>query len=699
MDEQYKDDEVKDISALNELYKNSENCDKEFFSEARVNIQLVAGDHYNRTNSKYWNRVRESRLVNNEQKIRITKNHIGRIARLYQNFILSGSPSVTISPKQEKEIQHQKMAELHSSVLAHIKEKHSIDRKISLWCKDYVEIGEVATKVFWDPMAGIQVGWEPQIDPLTDQPMLDEMGQPVASETPVMSGDLIFEHVHGFDLLRAPGIKSLDESPYLIIRKMESVKDLMKKFGADDEKKSFIKESSEDTFRVFYNQAGSREAVKGMVMVREFYFKPCAQYPDGYYQITTEAGILEEGKLPFGIFPIVHAGFDEITTSPRSRSIIRQLRPYQIEINRAASKMAEIQVTIGSDQVWYQAGSKPSSGASKPGIRENSYIGAQPIVIPGRVGEQYFSYIESQINEMYQIADVADLDKEINGQIDPYTLLFRSLRQKQKFHFYGSKFNRFVIDVHKVALSLFKRYANPNLLIPVLGKNEQVNISEFKNANDLCHEVKIEEMSDDVETKLGKQISLNHILQYVGPQLDKKDIGKFLRLSPYLNMEKMFEDMTQDYDNLNNDILALDRGQMPQANPYDNHEYMVKGLTSRMKQPDFKFLPPQIQQMYQMKLQEHEGILTQQQEQIKQAQSGFVPSGGYLVVCDLYVPVPDSPGKTQRVRVPSESLSWLLKKLEVQGSTQKALEQIGNNQAVADMAAMLNQGQNFPLHQ
>ena len=688
------DNKPKSIEELNQLYSDAESCDKEVFSEMRTNIRLVAGDHYNNGASRQWNRVREAKSLSDTQRVRLTKNHIGRIARIYQNSILSNNPGVTVSPKQEKETQHQKAAELYNSVLDHIRTKHDLSRKKNLWCKDYVEIGEVATKVFWDPNAGVQVGWEPAQDefgfPKTD-PMT---GQPVPSETPVMSGDLVFEVIHGFDLLRDPSVKSMDESPYLIVRKMESTKDLEKKFGKDEEKLKFIKESTSDTFRVYQSSTGGYGKTKGLTMVREYYFRQCAQYPKGYFQITTENGILAEGDLPFGIYPIIYCGFDEVTTSPRSRSIIKQLRPLQLEVNRCASQIAQTHLTIGDDKVVFVAGGKPSTGATQPGIRfyNVSTPGAAPTVIPGRSGEQFVPHMQQSIDEMYKIADVAELDQEINGQLDPYTLLFRSIRQKQKFSYYGDKFERYLVKVHETALSLFKRYASPHLMIPVLGKNEQVNMEEFKNAPETMTQIKIEPMSEDMETKLGKQITLNHVLQYLGGKLDKQDIGKFLRLSPYLNIEKSFSDMTQNYDNITNDILSLDRGQMPTPNKYDDHEYVVKGLVGRMKQPDFKFLHPYIQSLYEQKKQMHEQMLVQQQQEIQRAQAGFIPSGGGFAKVDFYVNDPKNPESQKRAVLPVESIQWLLKQLEIQGSTQEALLQIGNQEALAEMSRMISPG-------
>lgn len=697
MEMQYSEDgfeignSAKTIAELNQEYKEAEEVDKLEFSEMRVNLQLVAGDHFMRPGSRFWNRIRESKNITTEQRLKIVKNHIGRIATAYQNFILESNPDVFIQAKQEKEIQHQKAAEQHHSVWTHFKEEHNLARKKFLWCKDYVEVGEAAVKVFWDKSLGRQVGWEPEIDPETGQDAVDPMtGELIQSNRPIMSGGLVFETIHGFDLLRQPGVKAMEDSQYHIIRKMASVKDLLKAWGHDEEKAAFIKESNQDTFRAFSPQGGVAKT-KGMTMVREHYYKKCAQYPNGYYYICTELGVLDEGELPFGIYPIHYVGFDELTTSPRAKSKIRQLRPFQIELNRAASKIGEIQITLGSDRVWYQAGSKPSSGATKPGIRENSYVGQAPIIQPGQVGEQYFGYIQQIQQEMYTVADLADLDAEVSGQLDPYTLLFRSAKQKKKFSYYIDKFNEFQVSICKTALQLYKKYAHPSDVIPVIGKNEQVNIEEFKNSSDLLYQITVKPMSDDLETTLGKQITINHYLQYVGTQLKPQDIGKMMRMSPYLNKEIMFKEMTQNYDNLQNDLLSMDRGKYREPNLHDDHKYVIDGLITRMKSADFEFLPPQVQQLYQVKKQAHEKIMAEQAEAVKQAQAGLIPSGGYLVTCDLYVSEPNDPTKTKRVRLPSEAIVDLIKKLEKQGSGQKVLQDM-NPQAQAEIAQMITQG-------
>ena len=420
------------------------------------------------------------------------------------------------------------------------------------------------------------------------------------------------------------------------------------------------------------------------------YIRPSQQFPKGYYYIYTTAGILFEGELPFGIFPIVYTGFDEVPTNPRHHSIIKHLRPYQGEINRASSKVAEHQITLGDDKLLIQAGTKLQNGSTFPGIRAYQYSGQAPQILQGRAGDQYLSYIDSQIQEMYTVANLAEDLEEKPVQMDPWNLMFMSAKQKKKYIIYVQKFTRFLTDVCETSLSLYRNYISDAAMIPVIGRSEMVNIQEFKNTKPLNYSIVVEEGSEDMETKMGRQLLFNNILQYVGSNLDPKDIGKFVRIAPYANNEEAFSDLTLDYDNATNMILALDRGEPMQPDPNDDPKYMLKRLVSRMRKADFKFLSLEIQSLYQQVYNVYVEIEADQQRKIQEAALGFIPMQGMAVVCDLYVPDPNNASKTMRARVPYDSLTWLLKRLEDQGMSQDAIMQQQQG-VVSDIAQKLTE--------
>lgn len=665
-----------DIGELNSLYQDAESCDSELFSEMRSNLLLVAGNHYAKRGSRFWNTLRRVDTVSKNQKIRLTKNHIQKITKTYENNILSFAPGVSITARNEGELKDQKAAELNNSVWQDLRRRHKIKKLKRNLTKDFVEIGEMVMKVFYDPNAGALLGYEPVLDE-AGMPLLDEAtGEP--KHVTKMSGDLIFERVLGFNLLRDKEAKSWEENRWVCIRKMVEVKALKARYKDDEERLGFIQESSKRTFQVFDGNSGSYKSGDGMVMVREFYFRACDEYPEGYYYIATEDGILHEGALPLGLFPILYAGFDEVATSARSHSIIKQLRPYQAEVNRSASKIAEHQVTLGDDKLILPPGGSITPGGTAHGIKAVKVAGGVGAfhVITGRNGAQFLEYMNGQISEMYNVANVAEDSVDVKSQLDPYTMLFRSIKEKKKFVLYGEKVEEFDVEMCMTALRLAKAYFPEEMMVPVFGKNEAVNIAEWKATDDLGHQITIEPQTEDVESKMGRQLTLNHIFQYSGQNMKQEDMGRLIRAMPYVNKEEMFSDLTIDYDNATSDILALDRGEQVPAEEDDNHQYMVKRLTHRIKQNDFKFLPPQVQQMYRQRKTQHQQFIKKQLQDDAASKAGFIPSGGYLVSCDFYLPDQDPTKQPKRARIPMEAVQWLLKRLETQGSTQKTLEQV-----------------------
>jgi hypothetical protein len=459
----------------------------------------------------------------------------------------------------------------------------------------------------------------------------------------------------------------------------------------DPEKLKMIDEEKKDPSMVFDPSVSDYMNIKGYTMIREYYFRPCHEYPKGYYYITTQNGILFEGELPFGIFPIEYVGFDKIQGNPRHRSIIKQLRPYQLEINRTASKIAEHQIT-SDDKVLVQNGTKVSSGASLAGIRLLQYSGAKPDILEGRSGAQYLDYMQSQILEMYQVAGISeDMELKPTQSADPMGLLFRSVKDQKKFTIYVEKFEHFLKRVCKLYLRLAKEYFDDDALIPMIGKSEYVNISEFRNTKDIDSAIKVMPMTDDINTMWGKWLSINHMIQYSSSQLGKSDIARIARNMPFGNFEESFSDIMLDYDLSQNFMLAVERGEQPQPSKADNKEYMIKKLENRIRMSDFTLLSPDIQQYYMQTLQQFMQMAAAEKEEILRAQSGFIPMTGPLIRTDLKATVPNSTGGTKTVskEFPVDSLAWLEKQMAIQGASVESLMEL-NQSAQAGVASEIN---------
>jgi len=675
------------IEQLNECYRKANDADKEQFAKMRANILLEAGNHWNRKGSdeRLFNQIRNSQNVPESQKLKLTKNHMQKISKTYKNSILEKMPGVTITPHNELEMQDKKSAEINEAVWKDMRERYNLHAHKRDSVANYVTIGEVCTFLYFDPNSGPTKGFEQLVDE-QGMPQFDESGSPIPDPTrPVMSGGFVFKNIPAYNLLRAPGAKTMKGSPYLIIREMVAVKDLEGTYGQDPAKLSYIKASGDEQFYVFDSNKKNYEEAKDEILVRYHFYRPCKQYPNGYFYICVKGGILESGEIPFGLFPLVWQGFDMHADNPRASSILEVAKPYQAEINRASSQMAMHQITVGDDKILYQGGTKLESGALLPGVRGIKYQGVAPITLPGRDGSQFLPYIDSQIQEMYSACMLEEMiaDKPVGVQ-DPYALLFQSASQQKAFKDYVDKIEEWEKELCLLALEMAKKYYDDDTFIKIVGKSEYVNIAEFRNTLPNSFTIKAEAQSEAIDTRLGKQIALNQILQYVGSQLQPKHIGLIMKEMPYLNNKSLFKYMTSDYDNVENDMLAIERGQTPDISPYADNQTYVDAFTNRMKQPDFSMLAQPIQQIYMEVLMQHEDEIKRKEAALQQAKDGFIPTGGALITCSMHVADPSKDSGTRQVRVPYEALMDLITKLEAQGSSLDALEQM-NPGAVADM--------------
>lgn len=707
----------KNLDELETLYKEGEAADKALYSEMRSNVLLIAGEHYSKNVNKHFARLRETNRLTETLKLRLTKNHTHKIHRVYTNAIVSKVPGATCIPANESEMQDQKDAELNNKILKAVKKKHNLKGKIRKWASEYVGIGEVATKIFWDPNKGDLKGYQQKVTEEGQPVFKDQEGketleqgipgdpgnpmfgipptegvqfEPVADkELPVFGGDYVFESLFGFNIFRSPGAKDMHESEFIGIRKMVPVDELKLLYRDNEEALKKIDKTSSTDFIVFDSAKASYEKTEKWALLKECYYQPCLKYPEGYYYMWTEFGILDQGVLPYGIFPIIWQGFDEHPSTPRGRSILKVVRPYQAEINRAASQRATHQITLGDDKILYQAGTKLAPGALLPGARGISYQGTPPTVIPGRTGEQFASYVQEEKSEMYEAAMVPEMGMDESANLDPYTMLFRSMSQQAKYKIYIEKFEEFVVDIHTIILKLARVYMPDDELVEIVGPKEAANLAEFKNQKKLRYEVNIEPQTDSVDTMLGKQLTFNHLLQYIGKNLKPDQIGMVVKNMPFVNNEEMLGDLTINYDNVKNDMLALERGEQVQISQYDDNEYYIQKLTHRMKQGDFRQLEPQVQQAYMALLQQNQEAVAQKQQSIIDAKNEYVPVGGAMVAIDMYVPDKQDPTKApKRARVPYQAVEWLLQLLDKQGMSLDSLESM-NQGALAEIAGQI----------
>lgn len=662
------------------------------------NVLLVSGEHYSKTQNKYRERVKKTSNISNEQKIRLTKNHIGKCMRIYQNNILSYSPGATVFPRTEN-MHDQMNAELSRSAWEYIRETCNYKRKVRLGVKNYVELGEVWLKQMYDVYGGKLLGYEPQLDEY-EQPILDEMGKAIPDkEKPVYEGKHINKLIKSYDIFRDKNAIDLEESEFIGVRSLvvpETLYEMIEKNPKINDKekaklKEAVKKSSNSQYQTFNGVAMPVDYSEGLCLLKEFYFRESPKYPEGYYYFVCEGEIIFEGVLQKDaegnpIFPLTYALCDEFDGSPRGFSPMKQGRPIQSEINRTASKIAETQITLGDDKVVTSYGGGLTEGDKLAGVRQLKVLNPnQYTVIPGRSGGQYYEYMESQISELYKVLDVIEDTAERQAGNDIQQTLYHSLKNKKKFTFYSDKIEQWLVEWCKKDIALAKAYWRDDIVVRAVGKNEQINIPEFKGSDSCSYDIKVLPMTDDIESTMGKYMVFRDLMQYSKP--DEIAVGKIAEQMPFIDGKYVYSHMTLPEREVKNLLLALDRGEMPSISKFDNNENIIAGITRRMREEDFKFLVeknPIVFQNYMKQYEERTEVLRKRVQEERDANAGTIPTGGPQIKVDMYVTDPKNPNRSVRATVDQTSMMWFLKRVGEQGQQLEVLNDLGHPQARID---------------
>lgn len=657
---------MKNLNDLNSLYQEADTALNAHFAEIRSNILLDIGYHHPRRDQFSSARGPQFRNQKGKSQIRFTANHIQVITKFIRNSIQNRAPGGAILPQNPKELSDQKSAELNLAVYEYLKTANDLDDFYSKLIHDFVVSGESYAKVFYDVKGGKFLDYETSVD---------GDGVPVGEPVPRWEGGIIYEKLSPYNLLTDPEADSKREVKWICYRKMIPRKILEKKYAQDEGKMAAVEGGANDEHQWFDGVTGIYSDVKDGVQVREFYFRPSMEFPNGYFYFSTNAGILEEGELPDG-FCIFSALYDESPANPRAYSVIKNCKPYQSEINRCASAIIKESIVLGHSTVLYSAGSKLTTSSIGNGLKGLQYTGALPTIIEGKSGRQYEDYMNRIISEMYKIAKVPMQNDEKASAVgnDGFGMLFRTMRDKMGFSLYGEKIEKLIVEIIDHSLKLARRYYPDEKVIPIVGKREQVNIAEFRDSSPDQYKIKVVPRTDDFSQMMGKSLQIGQALQYLGGSLSEEMGAELVRQMPFLNSEPILGDATVKKDQADAVILSLDRGEEPFFFETGDHEYMLTRLTRRMNEADFPILPQQTQMNFQSQIEKHSEAMSAQQQEAARATSGYIPSGGGLISADFYITT--DKGKQQRVRIPYESMDWLVKKLNDQGSAVDKIEEL-----------------------
>ena len=653
---------------LAEHFKQGFEADQQVFREMREFLQFFVGkQHMSPQTGVGGEGPRYGRWVGSYTagggkdvpKLRLTYNQIPRLVGIYVNEIMSATPSIQVAVMKGREAKATRLAELTKAVFDLDKSKTpDYATKLEEEAECFVVEGEVATKHFWDT----STGW------------------------------LKEEQVAPCDLIRAPGAKSLEESPWLIHRNIYTYDALKLAFGADRARKLAYKGGGNEnvlgmeSYTVFSSKQQEYQQLDGL-QILEFYKRPDRRYPKGYFVFFAARGILDQGELPGGIFPIVTGRCKTAPQMPRGHSFIREVRPYQVEINRSGSQDANNMAIFGDDKLITNASAGVQLGGKYAGISHLKVSGMGSVRdaihhIPGAGMPKYMDYMANKIKEMDYVAQIlTQMEKRTDGRSgDISFVLYSRIKDKRPFSAMARRFSSYLEKKARTRLALLRYYMTNGEIIKAGRREDALIVDDFRRYKDDDCLFKVEAASDAPETVLGNQMRIQQILQYGGEAIAKNPMlmGLIIKNMDIPNAEEMASLLTVDWDAWKQDEISLEKGLMPTIVPQANFEFKLQMLSVRMNRPDFQGLETEVQMLFHNYLQQCQQLYTQQQNEKLRLEQGMIPATGDLVSVDVYQNVPSASGgsKTVKMKLPYDTLRWVASALEKQGVVLESMNQL-----------------------
>lgn len=647
------------------LVKDSSQIDRTHFAKVRKNLRFVAGRHF----------INESGIGGisfqgtDGETVRITSNQLKRVTDFHVEKMVGHRPRGKPFPANSNEIEDRKGSELHKSVLDYALNRMKWNDLMEDFAKNDFVTGEVVAKVYFDRKLGNLVAY-------------DQNGEGV------FEGDICAEPILPFNLLRPPGCSDIRKAEWLCVRKLLH-KDVVKSW-VTGEKKDKIEYSSsgqgnvQTSEIVAFTSDMTIEEFKDHILIYEFFFKKSPNCPEGWYILADENEKYRSEKLPGGIFPIVTNLYEKEATSPRGvASIIRDCLPYQIDLNRIQSHVAQTQMSVGQYNLLLPTGATLGNSIKRGGVKAMMYNHSDPpIELKAQVATEYLPHMKYCIEMIERIGYMNQKqDKNTNHPRNLESLAYQSIEERQIFSQPVARFERFVQDFCEKVLELARFYYTPGRVVEAVGRSEAVNISEFKNSKPMSSIIKIEAGSERTENSILKSEEAVKLLQYVkDDSIDKALVAKAF---PHLSKDENFKGLTIKVDTAINRILALNRGEGPFVpDEYEDKQYTLSRIIQSMRESDYKFKNQNIIQNYEMTKQAYQMAIAKEESDKFNESLGPIPTGGPPIYVDRLTRVPGSKtGQLRKEVVDSVSYDWFRKQLEKQGQSQEAIQSAMGNEA------------------
>lgn len=552
-------------------------------------------------------------------RVRPVINRIRPIVRREIAKLTAQRPTFVVVPATYDD-QDQASARVAEQVLEARYSDLSIARtqRLAVWWASIC--GTSFIKDYWDPSKGPQVTSELG-------------GGQQAGSMP--AGDSCVEALDAFHLfvpdLRQPG---LDGQPWVIHAATHSAEYVKTYFGVERPAKTV---QATELFTDDLLQGAGAPKPTGQVLVLECWLQPGA-HPDfeaggmvtvvgGQVVIEHKGPVYQHAELPFTKLDVIETG------TFYSASTIEDLIPLQQMYNRQRGQIIENANTMGKPKWLAPAGAVNASQIdSEPGqVISYQPVGPAPQMIqPPPLPEYVQALPETALRDMDDISGQHEISRgQSPGQVTAATAISYLQEQDETMLSYAvASLEDGMARIGKHLLSHAVQFWGAPRLVKVVGDDGSFDAVQF-GGNMLRGEVDVRVQAGSAlpTSRAARQATALELykLGAFGAPGSPEAATKLLEVLDMAGMEAALEDWRIDQREAQRENTLLAAGQPAAVQPWQNHAAHIVVHNRYRKGQKFLTLPPEIQQLFAVHVQEHEQANMMQQ--MVAAGAGMGPTG------------------------------------------------------------------------
>tara|TARA_R110002020_G_scaffold291110_3_gene506588 strand:+ start:135 stop:2147 length:2013 start_codon:yes stop_codon:yes gene_type:complete len=545
--------------------------------------------------------------------IQVTANAMFNVVRVLVAKLTSQDIIPSIIPVTSDEADRGK-ARACESLLRYFMRSEGFDRELMDTCTNVVETGTGWMRVSWDPSKGDYI--------IQDENMLDAQDMGAGKdELKRREGGLFVRSWSPMRVGCDPGAFRFDDARWMYCEHDMHVHSVYEHWGVD------VKPDQGMSHHIGYETSGlsgEHEGAENMARVIEFWEKPSPEYPLGRYVVVSGGKtLLHVDELPDGKFPFVQFVFYPDPDSLYGITPVSFSRQMQKQINMNMSSMV-----MGREHSQFGKWLVPSGcNMPIPTRAPGEYLPFDPSAgRPDFVQPQPFSQQVFMLNDLmkdwfqYVVGANDATMGNTSGGTSGRAIAFQAEEDATKLGPTMRSMKNSLKQTFRLMLETWKAYASAPIKYATFGANAIADMSELDRG-----EIKYFDIEIQLETALpqNKQArrELVVMLMQSGIITDPQEAR---RLMEFGDMEDAFGTRNVDRQRALRENQIMMKGQVP-VRMWEDHVIHMEVLLQHMKGAEFYEYPPQIQQNFEIHLQQHMVAL---QGGMAQGQGAPVPGGG-----------------------------------------------------------------------